>query len=126
MKRLISLILVTLAGLVIWTLLETNGKADGPRQERATVEFKDNVKLFDVILKGRYLFVHDDSKMALGEPCFYVYQNGRLITSFHCKSTFRTPSEKTQVIISRTNTAFDLPEVKEIQFAGFTKVHQTP
>ena len=94
--------------------------------ERAVVEFTQTVKLLDVFLRGEYVVIHDDSKMAQGEPCLSVYRNGdpdNLIIAFHCKPVARDKADQFTIRTSR-RAWFDLPEVLEIQFAGATTAHQ--
>jgi hypothetical protein len=96
--------------------------------ERAVVEFKETVKLLNVYLRGEYLIIHDDSKMAQGEPCFYVYSNtdrDKLIIAFHCKPVERDKADHFILVTSRRNL-YDVPEVIEFQFAGANKAHQVP
>jgi hypothetical protein len=101
--------------------------------QKAVVEFTEPVKLLGVILKGSYLFLHDEGKMARGEPCSWVYARGqtgkfdRLVASFHCIPVEREePAEQFKVIISGMNSPFTMPEVVEYRFAGSTEGHQVP
>ena len=94
--------------------------------ERAVVEFTQTVKLLDVFLRGEYIIVHDDSKMARGEPCFSVYRRDEpdnLVIAFHCKQVAR---DKVNTFTIRTSRRawFDLPDVLEIQFAGSNTAHR--
>jgi hypothetical protein len=125
MKRLV------LAVAILGTLafgsgpLLTGSKVQAATTERAVVEFTETVKLLDVFLRGEYLVIHDDSKMAQGEPCLKVYRNGdpdNLIIAFHCKAIARDKAEQFTIRTSR-RAWFDLPEVLEIQFAGSTTAH---
>src|SRR5205085_5747822 len=40
------------------------GRTEEPKAQKAVVVFDEPVKLLNVILKGQYLFVHDDELMA--------------------------------------------------------------
>jgi hypothetical protein len=94
--------------------------------ERAVVEFTQTVKLQTVFLRGEYVVIHDDSKMAQGEPCLRIYRNGdpdTLVIAFHCKPVARDKVDQFTIRSSR-RAWFDLPEVLEIQFAGSTTAHQ--
>lgn len=104
-----------------------------PAIQKAVVEFTEPVKLLSAILKGSYLFLHDEGKMARGEPCTWVYGRGetgkfdRLVTSFHCIPVEReAPAEQFKVIITGLTTPFTLAEVIEYRFAGSTEGHQVP
>jgi hypothetical protein len=97
-------------------------------QESAVVEFNDTVRLRDVFLRGKYLVVHDDSRMAEGQPCLSVYDGrnqDRLVVAFHCKPVERPKADHFRVVAARRSW-FEVPEVLEIQFAGATKAHQVP
>ena len=93
----------------------------------AVVEFPGKVKLLGVILKGEYVFVHDEERMARGEACTYIYTNragqpGRLVVSFHCRPVERLRAERFTVMTTRLLP--DLLELHEYQFAGSTECHQ--
>jgi len=103
----------------------------GARMNKAVVEFTEPVKLMDVILKGEYLFVHDDEKMAQGLPCTYVYahdkgKQGRLITSFHCEPVERERKADQFTVIVQWNGATNISELVEYRFAGDTEGHKVP
>jgi hypothetical protein len=94
--------------------------------ERAVVEFNEAVKLKDVILRGEYLVLHDDSKMAQGEPCLYVFrlrsnEPNKLVVSFHCQRVKRTAVDRFTVVVSRAT--FGIPDIREIQFAESEYAH---
>lgn len=104
-----------------------------PEIQKASVEFTEPVKLLGVILKGSYLFMHDEGKMSRGEPCTWVYGRGetgrfdKLIVSFHCIPVERDePAKQFSVIISGVISPFTLPDVIEYRFAGSTEGHQVP
>jgi hypothetical protein len=103
-------------------------KVEAATNERAVVEFNDTVRLKNVFLRGQYLIVHDDSKMAEGEPCLSVYSGrdrDKLVVAFHCRPVAR---DKTDRFIIRTSrrSPFEVPEVLEIQFPDSDKAHQVP
>lgn len=108
-------------------------KPQTPEIQKAVVEFTEPVKLLGAILKGSYMFLHDEGKMSRGEACTWIYGRGdtgkfdRLVVSFHCIPIEReTPAEQFKVIISGMATPFTLPEVIEYRFAGSTEGHQVP
>jgi len=125
MKRLVLTVAILGALAFGSGPLLTGNKAQAATTERAVVEFTQTVKLLDVFLRGEYVVIHDDSKMAQGEPCLSIYRNGEpdnLIVAFHCKPIERTQVEQFTIRTSR-RAWFDLPEILEIQFAGSTKAH---
>jgi hypothetical protein len=104
-----------------------------PEIQKAVVQFTEPVKLLSAILKGEYLFLHDEGKMSRGEPCTWVYGRGetgkfdKLVVSFHCIPVERQePAAQFKVIITGVATPFTLPEVIEYRFAGSTEGHQVP
>src|SRR5437773_9063091 len=63
--------------------------ANSKQKERAVTKFDQPVRLLGVVLKGEYLFVHDDAAMMRGETCTFVYKGvvetpDKLVISFHC------------------------------------------
>jgi hypothetical protein len=97
------------------------------KTERATIEFTQTVKLLDVFLKGEYLIVHDEDKMAKGENCTYVYDaKGKLVVSFHCTPVERPKADRFRVVTARSVMSNGPAEIKEIQFAGSTEAHLVP
>jgi len=104
-----------------------------PEIQKAVIEFTEPVKLLGAILRGSYLFLHDEGKMARGEPCTWVYGRGdtgkfdKLIASFHCIPVEReAPAKQFLVTIVGVNSPFTLPEVAEYRFAGSTEGHKVP
>jgi hypothetical protein len=98
-----------------------------PVKEEAVVEFDELVRLKGVFLRGRYLFVHDEEKMAKGEDCTWIYDvKGRLVISFHCTPVERPLTDKFRVVVSRRANAVDVPEVLEVQFPLSLEGHQVP
>jgi hypothetical protein len=123
--------LIAVGLLLAAGLFAAAAETTAPKKERAVITFTEPVKLLDVFLKGQYMFLHDDQKMAQGEPCSYVYEfrnghAGRLVASFHCVPVERTKAEHFTVLLSRRSTAFDVPELTEYQFAGSTEGHGVP
>jgi hypothetical protein len=110
--------------------------ASPPEKEIAVVNIPDKTKLLKATLLGKYIFVHDSSKMAKDAPCFYVYEYSedpsgkpevkpeKVVVSFHC-----LPIEKSkpdQIVLTYGMLAPDLFELREIQFAGSTEAHRVP
>jgi hypothetical protein len=129
MKRSLLLIAVLCAMILSGNLLSATGKTHTSKRQTAEVEFRDQVKLFNVALKGRYLIVHDDEMMARGETCTFVYDlNGgkqKLVVSFHCIPVARAEVRTFTVRTSRiAPDAMD--EVREFQFTGSGEAHQIP
>jgi len=131
MKRIIFGILLTTA-IITGVALAQNKNVLVPRNESAIVEFPQTVLANGVFLKGDYLVIHDEARMAKGENCTYIYEytgnvQGRLVTSFHC-----TPVERekvagfTIVLAPLTQGPPGIRRVTAIQFAGSIEAHQLP
>jgi hypothetical protein len=126
MKRLLIAASMVAALMVTIGAFAAHTKAEAKKNERATIEFTQTVKLLNVVLKGEYLVVHDEAMMAKGEDCTYIYdRSGKLIVSFHCTPVERPKSDRFRVVTRRLDPS-GLSEVVEIQFAGSTEAHIVP
>ena len=128
MKRVMLLLIIALPMLLGFRLAQR--QTESATKEVAVVEFTDKTKLGEVTLLGNYYFEHDDSRMARGEPCMYVYsyeggKQGTLIVSFHCTPVER-PRARTVILSSMMTNTPDVFLLKEIQFEGSTKGHLVP
>ena len=99
--------------------------------ESAVVEFAETVKLQGALLRGEYLVLHDEQRMARGEPCTYIYRGNqldetKLVVAFHCIHVNRDKALAFKVTLTRHSTPYEVPEVQEIQFAGSTEGHMVP
>ena len=136
MKRLFLMTLILCASGVIVSALASIAGAAPPGKDTEVANIPDKTKLLKATLQGKYIFVHDDSKMAKGEPCLYVYeysedQAGRpdvkpekLVVSFHCQPVQR--DKATRIVLTYGMISPDLLELREIQFAGSTEAHRVP
>ena len=129
MKRFNLTILAVVALFLIGGLFAPTGRANTSKKQSIVVEFTQRVKLLDVVLKGEYVFVHDEEKMAQGEACTYIYtsvagQPGSLVVSFHCQPTERKKADHFTLVTKRLLP--DILELEEYQFAGSTEGHRVP
>jgi len=124
------LLFVTLLSVVTLGSSFVGSKAaDAGKRQKATALFSQPVRLQGVILKGEYLFVHDDAAMARGEACTFVYKGTaavkeHLVVSFHC-----VPAQRLKVAsftVRTQQTAPGIDELREFQFAGDTEAHMVP
>src|SRR5437588_10331421 len=113
--------------LAIGSSFVSNASKAGQKQ-KASMTFTEPVRLQGVILKGEYLFVHDDAAMARGEACTFVYKGGspvkeNLVASFHC-----IPAERAKVnsFTVRTQQVAGVEELREFQFSGDAEAHVVP
>src|SRR5437763_13621153 len=95
MKRLLLFAaLLCAVTLAIGSSFVSNASKAGQKQ-KASMTFTEPVRLQGVVLKGEYLFVHDDAAMMRGEACTFVYKGNvetarNLVVSFHCIPEYRT------------------------------------
>jgi hypothetical protein len=130
MKRFAFAILMIGALMMVSSTSAKTGRVADSKIQQDVVEFDTQVKLLNVILKGQYLFVHDEERMARGESCTYVYKyadgkKGELVVSFHCIPVAR---EKTNhfTITTRKLPNIDLYELVEYRLAGSSEGHRVP
>ncbi|HXI89876.1 MAG TPA: hypothetical protein VNO24_07670 [Blastocatellia bacterium] len=136
MKRLLLMTLLLSATGMIVGAFASLATAAPPGKEMAVVDIQDKTILLRTTLLGRYIFVHDDAKMAKGEACLYVYeytedQAGqpevkaeKLVLSFHCVPVERPKAN--HIVLTYGMASADLVALREIQFAGSTEGHRVP
>lgn len=127
MKSIILLAALLFAVTLSNSSLVASKAAPGGKKQAVTV-FTEPTLLMGVVLKGEYLFVHDDAAMARGEACTFVYKGnapvaGKLVVSFHCVPAERT---KAATFTLRMSTASGFQQVTEYQFSGETEAHTVP
>lgn len=54
--------------------IATNGSNVAPSKQWTVVEFSVPTRVGNHVLLGQYLLVHDDARMAKGEPCSAIYR----------------------------------------------------
>jgi hypothetical protein len=109
----------------------SSGVASQAKVQKAVLQFNEPIKLLDVILRGEYIIVHDDERMAKGEPCTYVYtrengQQGRLVVSFHCTPAEREAVDHFTVVVGAPDKVTNIPELLEYRFANSREGHLVP
>ena len=127
MKSLILLAALLFAVTISGSSLVAS-KAAPSSKRQAVMQFTEPVQIMGVVLKGEYLFVHDDQAMARGEACTFVYKGNspvasKLVASFHC-----VPAQRSKVgnFTVRTTAVSGVQEVTEYQFAGEAEAHTVP
>jgi hypothetical protein len=118
-----------LASLAFTNAPAANRMTGNPQREEAVVEFTELVKLQGVLLRGQYLIYHDDEMMEAGRPCLYIYtmkagKRDQFVIAVHCEPVERKQAKEFTVLLTPRNSAYGVREVREIQFAGFTKAHR--
>jgi hypothetical protein len=128
MKRIILLLTISLLLLFGFALAQQG--TDVGKKQGAVVDLTDKTKVGGEILLGKYYFDHDDSRMARGEPCMYIFsyedgKQGKLVASFHCTPVER-PKSKDVILSLAMSENPNVFLLKEIQFKGDTKGHLVP
>ncbi len=109
----------------------SNGTHGATHKQWAIVNFGDPVRLQNRVLMGSYLIVHDDAKMARGEPCTSIYRfdpaRGPQETEaeFMCQPVQREICAKTTMAVAY-DPALGIRKLTEYQFAGDTEAHGVP
>jgi hypothetical protein len=115
--------------LILGSVSWTSTAATDSQKRRAVTEFRDPVTVHGVVLKGKYLFVHDDAAMARGDACTLIYKGEaevpkKLVVSFHCIHVERPQVEN--FILRTRETVPGVVELEEFQFSGETAGHGVP
>lgn len=127
MKSLLLLVALLFA-VTLSSSSSVTSKAAPAKKQKAVMTFAEPVKLQGVMLKGEYLFVHDDAAMANGEACTFVYKGtvetaSKLVVKFHCTRLQRAKAGSFTV---RTNDVAGVSMLTEFQFSGETEAHGIP
>jgi len=124
-SKFVGVILVVAALGVGATRVSTS-----PAVKWAAVNLTDTVKIAGAFVTGPVVFVHDDARMARGEPCTSVHRFdaekgvGEELVAFHCKPRWGKAPEK---FTKSTNAQPDGPPIlTEYQFAGDEEAHEVP
>jgi hypothetical protein len=94
------------------------------------ITFADPVIVRNAFVSGRVLIVHDDARMARGEPCTTFYRfdaakgPGEELVSFHCKPRRAAPVSTTKISTTRTDAG--TPRLIEYQLRGDSEAHGVP
>lgn len=110
--------------------LATTGINASPAVKWAAVNLSDTVLIAGTFVSGPVVFVHDDDRMARGEPCTSVHRfdaktgAGEEIVAFHCTPRWGKAPERFTKAINRT--AEGLQIMTEYQFAGDEEAHLIP
>jgi len=118
--------------LLLGTGAVTTSAGSAPRRQSAVIYLAEPTLIGSTIVHGPVIFVHDEARMARGEPCTTVrlYEpekgQGELITSFHC-IPMRRPVAHAFTVRTRPNLTDGVGCVlTEYQFAGDSEGHGVP
>jgi hypothetical protein len=123
-SRIIVASLIVVAGLTVARVTAQ------PAVKWAAVNLSDTTWIAGAFVSGPVIFVHDDARMARGEPCTSVHRfepgkgPGEELVAFHCKPRWGKSVDKFTTAISHSP---DGPGVlTEYQFAGDEEAHIVP
>lgn len=119
------------AGVILLAAVAVSG--DGPgRRQWAAVYLDQKTLIGSTIVQGPVVFVHDEAKMARGEPCTSIFLfepgsgPGEEIASFHCIPV-RRPVARRFMVTTQPNEELGFGCVlTEYQFAGDAEGHGVP
>jgi hypothetical protein len=124
---------ITLGSLFIAAVMTIGAVAQtgaDPAVKWAAINLRDTTMIAGVFVSGPVVFVHDDARMARGEPCTTVHKfesgkgAGEEIVAFHCKPRWtKAPDQFTQAV---TVNSDGLRVMTEYQFAGDEEAHGIP
>jgi len=104
--------------------------AKASEKQSSIVNFADTVMVHKRFIAGPVLIVHDDAKMARGEPCttFYRFDPAdgpkEELVSFHCQPRRGDKTAKTTLTIVSDDPG--IRRLTEYQLAGDTEAHGVP
>lgn len=128
MKTLVF-VSVVLCALIFGSVSWKSNAATDVQKRSAVADFPSPVTVQGVVLKGKYLFVHDDAAMNRGEACTFIYKgvaevSDKLVTSFHCIHIERAKANN--FIWRSREIAPGILELVDFQFSGETAAHGVP
>ncbi len=123
---------VLLVGALVPTAIATSGDR-GAGQQSAMVRFERPTWVAGEILIGTYVIVHDEDKMARGEPCTALYRVGTPARPLEEVVSFQCIPHERRVVSSFMTTVRSNPfgidtfdTLVEYQFAGDSEGHGVP
>ena len=127
-SRIIVGSLLLVASLPIGAAVSRSAAA--PTVKWAVVNLADATRIAGVFVSGPVVFVHDDAKMAAGQPCTSVHRYdpakgaGEEIVAFHCTPRWGKAPQKFTTATNRQPNG--PPVMTEYQFAGDEEAHIVP
>jgi hypothetical protein len=119
-----------LAALILAAAIGAVVGAAAPTERSGTAFFMKPTLVAGHYILGQVLFVHDETKMARGEPCTTIYglENGKRgdeLVSFHCKRLARPVIDEMRVMAVDSADLKTLV-MKEYQLPGEAEGHGVP
>lgn len=127
-------LLAGLIGVLSATGIATNGTNVAPTKQWTVVNFTVPTRLGNDVMLGQYLIVHDDARMAKGEPCTTIYRFNpsrgpeEQIVEFMCVPNHGLPNETMKLTVEREPGVNPSARVALVgyQFAGDAEIHGVP
>ncbi len=101
------------------------------QRQWAIIKVINPVRVGQQILMGTYLVIHDDAKMAKGEPCTTIYRFDpkagpkEQIVAFMCVPA-KILARNTTTLAVLTDPVLGIGTLQGYQFAGDTELHGVP
>ena len=116
-----------LAGVGLFQLGMTAAAAETSARQSAIVTFPDPVLVGGTIVMGRIQIVHDEDRMARGEPCTQVYRLAKgkqpeEVVSIHCKRVSRPIADQLTLGMRTMDPRFRT--LTSYQFRGSDYAHE--
>lgn len=99
-----------------------------PAVQTLAVNFQQPVRVGNTMLLGRYVFEHDDARMARGEPCTYIFaaaDRREPVVTFHCTHLERAATDTATVVLTPADVN-GIRHLSEFQYGGDTAAHGIP
>ncbi len=102
-----------------------------PQRKWAVIKITEPVRVGRQLLMGTYLVVHDDAKMAKGEPCTTIYRFDpkagpkEQIVAFMCVPK-KVLAQDTTILGVVTDPALGIRALTGYEFAGDGEFHGVP
>lgn len=110
--------------------ISASGSTAAPALKWAAVNLTDTTMIAGSLVSGPVVFIHDDERMARGEPCTSVHRYvpgkgaGEELVGFHCTPRWgKAPDKFTKAITRRPDGP---PVMTGYQFAGDEEAHLVP
>jgi hypothetical protein len=120
-----------LGGVLAFGTFARAGAAAIPSRQWTVVNFDRPTLIAGAVAMGPVLIVHDEAKMARGEPCTVIYKFDKAkglqkaIVSFACKPVQRSAVDKFTSTCVWTSI-HDVYKLTEYQFPGDSEGHGVP
>jgi hypothetical protein len=132
MKMRIIVGAAMVVGLLGVGAFASRGGADVTTTRWAIVHVLDPITVKGRVVTGPVMIVHDDEKMAQGEPCTTIYSFDlsrgprEELVSFHCTPIQRSVAATTQLVTENRSDSIGCKRLLEYQFAGDSEAHGVP